>query len=65
MLYGLFDFQDQIEKTNGTLKIFCYSEGYKFIENLNVVCLNCSKSHLNKIGMGLLAKNIANIAKYI
>ena len=60
-------FRDQIEETNVKLKRYCESKGFRFVENSNVDggFLNRSKPHLNKKGMALLSRNIANVLKYI
>ena len=60
-------FRDQIEETNVKLKRYCESKGFRFVENSNIDggFLNRSKPHLNKKGMALLSRNIANVLKYI
>ena len=61
------DFRDQIEEINGKLKRYYESKGCRFVENSNIDggFLNRSKFHVNKEGMALLSRNIANVLKYI
>ena len=61
------DFRNQIEETNGKLKRYCESKGYRFVKDSNIDggFLSRSRFHLNKKGMALLSRNIANVLKHI
>ena len=61
------DFRDQIEEINVKLKRYWESKGFRFVKNSSIDggFLNRSKRHLNKKGMALLSRNIANVLKYI
>ena len=56
------DISKKVGKTNQRLKNYCKQKNVDFIDNSNIIeeQIGSKKSHLNKRGNSILAKNILN-----